>query len=621
MRQVSCDVLVAGSGAAGLACAFTARDMGLNVIVVEKSDRIGGATAWSGGEIWVPCNSQQAEAGIKDSRAEAIQYLEVSAEGRADLSRIATYVNQAAEALDYFVAKGAMQVEVMSDAPDYFDNRPGAHKGGRTLRMVPFDGRKLGPDFCRLRDPLAAGQIFGGLSVAREDIGHLQALGRSPRSMLYVLRLLLAHGIQRLGGLHRGARTTMGNAMVARFLAAVKAQRTPIWRNSALTEIKMQAGRVTGAIIATPEGAVEIVATRGVVLATGGFSHDLRRQAQIYAHVEAGRSHIALPPEEVAGDGLTLALRVGGKVRGNVSEPAAWTAVSERRQGSKVWQVPHFGDKAKPGIIAVLPNGRRFANEASNYHDFCRALIDSGASEAWLIADHRALRRYGLGRVGPFPAPLGSHLRCGYLAKGRSLKDLAQVTGIDARTFAQTVERFNAMAKRGLDEDFQRGGSAFDRAAGDPEQQPNPNMAPLVKAPFYAIRIVPGNLSTFLGLDADENGAVLNVQGKAIPGLYALGADAEAVTGGSYPAAGITLGPAITFAWLAARAMAEDHTMQADATYTSSARTALKTTRNRRGQMRHQTRERRHDDDDKTGNCQWAGASGAFHACVGRRLW
>ena len=251
MRQVSCDVLVAGSGAAGLACAFTARDMGLNVIVVEKSDRIGGATAWSGGEIWVPCNSQQAEAGIKDSRAEAIQYLEVSAEGRADLSRIATYVNQAAEALDYLVAKGAMQVEVMSDAPDYFDNRPGAHKGGRTLRMVPFDGRKLGPDFCRLRDPLAAGQIFGGLSVAREDIGHLQALGRSPRSMLYVLRLLLAHGIQRLGGLHRGARTTMGNAMVARFLAAVKAQRTPIWRNSALTEIKMQAGRVTGAIIAT----------------------------------------------------------------------------------------------------------------------------------------------------------------------------------------------------------------------------------------------------------------------------------------------------------------------------------------------------------------------------------
>ncbi len=574
MRHVACDVLVAGSGVAGLACAFAARDMGLNVIVVEKSDRIGGTTAWSGGEIWVPCNSQQAEAGIKDSRAEAIRYLEVSAGGRADPSRIATYVNQAAEALDYFVAKGAMQVELMPDAPDYFDSIPGAHKGGRTLRMAPFDGRQLGPDFRRLRDPLAAGQIFGGLSVAREDIGHLQALGRSPRSMLYVLRLLLAHGMQRLGGLHRGARTTMGNAMVARFMAAVKAQGTPIWCNATLTEIKMQTGRVTGAIITTPEGALEIAATRGVVLATGGFSHDLRRQAQIYSHVATGRSHIALPPKEVAGDGLTLALRVGGKVRGNVSEPAAWTAVSERRQGGKVWQVPHFGDKAKPGIIAVLPNGRRYANEASNYHDFCRALINSGASEAWLIADHRSLRRYGLGRVGPFPAPLGSHLRCGYLVKGRSLEDLAQMTGIDERAFVQTVERFNVMATQGLDEDFQRGGSAFDRAAGDPERQPNPNMAPLVKAPFYAIRIVPGNLSTFLGLDVDENGEVLNAAGQAISGLYALGADAEAVTGGSYPAAGITLGPAITFAWLAARTMAEDYGMQADPICKSSARTA-----------------------------------------------
>jgi succinate dehydrogenase/fumarate reductase flavoprotein subunit len=574
MRQVACDVLVAGSGAAGLACAFAAQDMGLNVIVVEKSDRIGGTTAWSGGEIWVPCNSQQAGARITDSKAEAIRYLELSAEGRADPLRIGTYVSRAAEALDYFLAKGAMQVEVMPDAPDYFDNRPGAHKGGRTLRMVPFDGRKLGPDFRRLRDPLAAGQIFGGLSVAREDIGHLQAMGRAPRSMLYVLRLLLAHGLQRLGGLHRGARTTMGNALVARFMAALAAQGVPIWCNAALTEVKMQAGRVIGAIVSTDQGPVEVTAARGVVLATGGFSHDLRRQAQVYPHVAAGRSHFALPPKDVAGDGLTVALRVGGTVRDRASEPAAWTAVSERRQGDKVWQVPHFGDKAKPGIIAVLPDGRRFANEASNYHDFCRALIDSGASEAWLIADHRALRRYGLGRVGPFPAPLGSHLRCGYLIRGTSLESLAQATGIEARALMQTVARFNAMALQGVDADFHRGGSAFDRAAGDPDQHPNPTMAPLVKAPFYAIRIVPGNLSTFLGLDTDATGAVLNAEGQAIPGLFALGADAEAVTGGSYPAAGITLGPAMTFAWCAARAMATDCAVQTNASFTSSARTA-----------------------------------------------
>ena len=324
---------------------------------------------------------------------------------------------------------------------------------------------------------------------------------------------------------------------------------------------------------------VQITAARGVVLACGGFPHDIERRKQLFAHAPTGTEHFTPSPSSNTGDGLRLAESVGGWVDPTIPNAAAWvpTSVTVRKDGSQ-GVMPHFIDRAKPGVIAVNRDGRRFTNEGNSYHDFVQDLVADSQGQpdvfAWLLCDHRTLRRYGLGRVGPFPAPLGSHLRCGYLAKGRSLKDLAQVTGIDARTFAQTVERFNAMAKRGLDEDFQRGGSAFDRAAGDPEQQPNPNMAPLVKAPFYAIRIVPGNLSTFLGLDADENGAVLNVQGKAIPGLHALGADAEAVTGGSYPAAGITLGPAITFAWLAARAMAEDHTMQADATYTSSARTA-----------------------------------------------
>lgn len=574
MQEVSCDVLVAGSGAAGLACAFAARDMGLDVIVIEKAATIGGTTAWSGGEIWVPCNSQQAGAGIADRHEDALRYLTAAADGRVDPARIVTYVGNAAAALDYFVEKGAMQVEVMTDAPDYFDSLPGAQKGGRTLRTVPFDGRELGPEFRRLRDPLLAGQIFGGLSVAREDIGHLQAMGRSPRSMLYVLRLLIAHGAQRLGGLHRGARTTMGNAMVARFMAALRKQGVQVRSSAALTDLVVAAGRVRGAMVATSDGPVRVTATRGVVLATGGFSHDALRQRQLYPHLAIGGSHIALPPEEVAGEGLTLARRAGARLRGKTSDPAAWTAVSWRQIGETVWQVPHFGDKAKPGIIAVLPDGRRFANEAANYHDFCRALIESGSREAWLVADHRALRRYGLGRVGPFPALLGSHLRCRYLVQKRSLSELAACIGVDPAGLTRTVDRFNSMAIAGVDQDFGRGASAFDRAAGDPDCKPNPNMAPLTRGPFYAIRIQPGNLSTFLGLDTDAEGAVLDERGQTIPGLYALGADAESVAGGSYPAAGITLGPAITFAWLAARALAEDRTRQPDETFTSSARSA-----------------------------------------------
>ena len=561
MKRVSCDVLVAGSGAAGLACAFAARDMGLDVILTEKAAQIGGTTAWSGGELWVPGSAWQRGAGIPDTIEAATRFLEISSKGRADPARLQAYVATAAEALDYFVARGAMEVEVMADAPDYFGTVPGAHKGGRTLRTVPFDGRKLGADFRKLRDPLLAGQIFGGFSVAREDIGHFQAMGRSPRSFLRVARLLLGHGVQRLSGLHRGARTTMGNAMAARFYAGLRQQGVPIWLSSPLVGLVVEKGAVRGARVETPEGTVEVTAVRGVVLATGGFAHDPAMLRQHYPHVARGQEHVPLPPSDTTGDGISIARRIGGHMRGKASEPAAWTAVSVRRNSAGVtWRVPHFGDRAKPGMIAVLPDGRRFANEAANYHDFCRALIDASErardASAYLIADHHALRRYGLGRVGPFPAPLGSHLQCGYLTRGRTIRDLAAAIGMDPDALAGTVERFNAMALVGKDADFHKGEDPFDRASGDPAHRPNPCLAPLARAPFYAIRIVPGNLSTFLGLDTDARGAVLDAGGQPIRGLFALGADAESVAGGSYPAAGITLGPAVTFAYLTARALA-----------------------------------------------------------------
>jgi succinate dehydrogenase/fumarate reductase flavoprotein subunit len=561
MKQVSCDVLVAGSGAGGLSCAFAAREMGMRVILTEKAPHVGGTTAWSGGEIWVPCSKWQLEAGIHDTVEAAVQYLEAASEGHSDAERIRTYVETAAEAVDFFVARGAMEVEVMADAPDYFDQLPGAHQGGRTLRTVPFDGRALGSDFRTLRDPLLAAQIFGGLSVAREDIAHFQAALRSPRSAFHIARLLAAHGRQRIGGLHRGSRTTMGNAMVARLFAALRRRAVPIWVSSPVTKLLLHNGAVSGATVETPDGAVEVVAKLGVVLATGGFSHDLEMVKAHFPHVRRGQDHASLPPPQVAGDGLSLAAGAGGRVRGTSTDAAAWTAVSVRQNDGRTLNVPHFGDRAKPGIIAVLPSGRRFANEATNYHDFCKQLISSCAQSAeafaWLICDHRALRRYGLGRVGPFPAPLGSHLKCGYLIRGGSMGDLAERIGVDSQALAQTVETYNAMARTGIDEEFQKGNSSFDRAAGDATYQPNPCMAPLTQGPFYAIRIVPGSLSTFLGLDTDKRGAVLDGNGRPIPGLYAIGADAESVAGGSYPAAGITLGPAVTFAFIAARSMSE----------------------------------------------------------------
>ena len=561
MKEISCDVLVAGSGAAGLAAAFAAHEMGLNVIVAEKAPYIGGTTAWSGGEIWVPASTQQRQMGIPDTIDAAKLYLETASEGRADAARIKAYVEHAAEALDYFVAREAMAVEVMADAPDYFDTLPGAHQGGRTLRTVPFDGRELGADFKKLRDPLLAGQIFGGLSVAREDLVHLQAALHSPRSFLYVTRLLLNHAWQKLSGLHRGARTTMGNALIARLFSKLKQKQVPIWLSSSLEELIVENGKVTGANIKRANGIHKIHVSRGVVLATGGFSHDLAMQNKYYAHVASGSAHVSLPPQEVTGDGISLALEAGSCLRSKVSEPAAWTAVSTRKNETGVtWSVPHFGDRAKPGVIAVLSTGRRFANEASNYHDFCLSLIKASTNnsdtKAFLVTDHRALRRYGLGRVGPFPAPLGSHIKCGYLFKAKNLRDLGICTGIDPDNLIKTVNTYNVMAQAGIDRDFNKGASSFERSLGDSDQKPNPCMAPLETGPFYAIQIEPGNLSTFVGLDTTANAEVLSNSGRTISGLYALGADAESLAGGSYPAAGITLGPAITFAYLAARALA-----------------------------------------------------------------
>lgn len=556
-----CDVLVAGSGAAGLATAVAARALGLEVVVAESSAFIGGTTAWSGGELWVPANRWQRRSGREDSPGEAVRYLFAASEGHVPADVLRAYVEGAAAAVDFLVDLGAMQVEPMLDAPDYEMHLAGACPGGRTLRTVPFDGRKLGPDFQRLRSPLAAGVVLGGLSIAREDLVHIRSMTRSLRSAIHAGRLIGAHALHRAGGLHRGARTTMGNAMIARFLAWLRAHSVPILTGTRLVRIQKEGERVTGAVVEQEALPVQIRARWAVVLATGGFSHDAEQQRARYGHVARGHRQLPLPPREVRGDGQRLALEVGGVLRNRATEPAAWTAVSVVPGSPEPMLVPHFGDRARPGIIAVLADGRRFTNEASDYHVFCKALIDACANlaetEAWLITDHAALRRYGLGRVGPAPALLGTALKSGYLIRGRDAAELAGKTGIEPQGLARTLETWNRMAASGRDAEFDKGESAFDRSSGDPDHGPNPCVAVIGRGPLYAIRIQPGNLSTFVGLDTDPAGRVRDRFGHPIAGLYAIGADAESVAGGSYPAAGITLGPAVTFGVLAARHIAE----------------------------------------------------------------
>jgi succinate dehydrogenase/fumarate reductase flavoprotein subunit len=220
---------------------------------------------------------------------------------------------------------------------------------------------------------------------------------------------------------------------------------------------------------------------------------------------------------------------------------------------------PHFVDRAKPGVIAVTADGARFVNEADSYHDFIQAMVSATEGRehaAWLVCDHAALRRYGLGFAKPFPLPLGPHLRSGYLLRGRTPAELAAAAGIDPAALERTVEAFNEPARRGEDPAFGRGSTAYNRSLGDPLVAPNPCVAPLERAPFYAVKVVPGDLGTFAGLRGDAHARVLDGEGRPIPGLYAAGNDLASVMGGNYPGGGITLGPAMTFGYIAARHMA-----------------------------------------------------------------
>ena len=306
---------------------------------------------------------------------------------------------------------------------------------------------------------------------------------------------------------------------------------------------------------------MRVLASRGVVLAAGGFPHDVARRKALFPRTPTGTEHWSLAPATADGAGTTLGESAGGRLRTDVASPAAWCPVSlvPYRSG-RTGVFPHIMDRAKPGSIGVLSTGRRFVNEADGYHDYVAAMIAAAPAgepvQAWQIADARFVRRYPLGMAKPRPVPLLPHLRSGYLKKGRTLAELAQRCGIDPRGLEETVAEFNRDARRGTDPRFGRGSTPFNRYGGDPTVGPNPSLAPLEKGPFYAVRIVPGSFGTFAGLGTDARARVLDAADAPIPGLYAAGNDQASVMGGHYPAGGINIGPAMAFGYVAARDLA-----------------------------------------------------------------
>ena len=567
-RTRRCDVLVIGSGAGGLSTAIVARKGGLDVLVIEKEEFFGGTTAFSGGVLWIPGNQHARKAGITDTREAAVTYLRNEAGNYFSEKAINAFLDEGPRMLEYFERETDAKF-VLSGYPDYHPDVEGGVSIGRSVTAAPFDARQLGDEIKRLRPPLATITFIGMMfNSSNEDLKHFFRATRSLKSAAYVAKRLVNH-FKDLALYGRGVQITSGNALVARLAKTTFDLGIPLLTGTAAGRLVIEDGAVRGALVRDGEGEYQISTSRAVVLACGGFPHDVERISQAYPHVARGGEHFSLSPSGNTGDGVKMAEQAGGSCEIRFPSAAAWMPVSKVPTGDGQFGLfPHLVDRYKPGVIAVNRRGKRFTNESNSYHDTGAAMIADSEAEvetaAWLICDHVTIRKYGLGYAKPAPVPIGIYLRSGYLQAAPTLQKLAQAAGIDPDALAQTVSDYNKGAVIGEDREFGRGSTAFNRFLGDPESKPNPNVAPIGKGPYYALKLMMGDLGTFDGLTTDIVGRVLGGDAKPIPGLYAVGNDRASIMGGNYPGAGITLGPTMTFGYITGRHLAGTMTTNSD---------------------------------------------------------
>lgn len=557
------DLVVVGSGAAGLTAAIVARRRGLRVVVLEKDALVGGTTAVSGGVLWVPLTARGLAQNPHDSPQAVRDYLRHEMGDRYPHEAVELLLAKGPEMVDFF--KRETEVRFCSTLyPDYHPDAPGGSVVGRALVAAPFDTRRLGHERRRLRPPLKTLTFMGMMfNSSNAELKHFFKATRSFASFAYVVRRLAGHLVERLR--HGGAvHVTGGNALAAAlFKAAAIDLGIPVLTHAEVTGLIRDGGVVRGVSGALAGQAFRLEAPCGVVLACGGFSHDRTLTASRFPAALARRTPLSATPPAIAGDGIRLGLSAGGCLAAPLAQPAAWMPLSivpGGRSGTMVF--PHLLDRYKPGVIAVLRTGRRFTNEANAYHDVCTAALreagDGPEPAIWLVCDRHALARYGLGVVKPAPLPHRRHLNSGYLCRADTLRELGAKLGIDGEALEKTVADFNRGARTGADPQFGRGSSAFNRFLGDPDHQPNPCVAPIERAPFYGVKLRIGDLCTFDGLLADPQGRVLGRNGAAIRGLYVLGADRVNMMGGAYPGPGINHGPHMAMAYLTASTIAEN---------------------------------------------------------------
>ncbi|MBJ6135258.1 FAD-dependent oxidoreductase [Ochrobactrum sp. Q0168] len=548
------DVVVLGSGAAGLTTATVAAHLGMKVLLAEKEHQFGGSTALSGGVVWIPNNPEMHKLGMSDSVEAARSYLTKVLGNKIRYDLVDAFLANGPDMVTFMHKHTELRLISRPIAPDYYPELDGASPGGRALDPQIFDGRRLGKLFSRLRWPIKEFLVFGGMMVGRREIDQLLGSMRSPQNFAVSAKMILQFLAQKLSH-GRGTRLIAGNSLAAQLLKSASDAGVELRNEVQIDALESESGRIN-AVRVTYGGKQQVWRAKlGIVLAGGGSAANLKTMSEI---LQTPEQHYTMAPKSSTGGLQKLAVLHGAVIDDAVVDPANFSPVSVMKDAGKEIRFPHlFLDRAKPGLIAVNQAGRRFVDEASSYHQFVQGMLaDSSLSvPAWLVCDARFLRKYGMGLVRPGIGSRKRFLDTKYLMTGKTIAELAQAIGVPAGPLESEIEKHNRYAIDGHDPDFGKGSNIYDRHLGDAANGPNPCLGPISAAPFYAIKVYPGDIGSTQGLRTDANARVLNADGHPINGLYACGNDMNSVMAGTYPGAGITLGPALTFGYIIANTL------------------------------------------------------------------
>ena len=537
------DMIIIGSGAAGLTAAIVAEKQGLRTLVVEKEAFYGGTSALSGGVAWVPNNALMNKAGLQDSSTEALKYLLHNIGNRVARDKLEAFVEHAPKMADFLLAHSEMVFNTVHGFPDYRPETPGGSKGGRSIDPKVISGRKL-KDFDRLRR--SATGMPGGLVGSVTEMRRLAFFKSNPLGLAKVWSFFPRNLWNKLA---RRQHISSGMALIARLRLTLQKRDVPLWLETPLQELIVENGAVTGVCVKREGKRLKLAAQNGVMMAAGGFERNSAMRRQFFGEQggdawNEGQFTSGSPGN--VGDGIEAGASIGAAC--DLMDDMWWMPSTMPPGGKPIIVV---FERGLPHMMIVNAEGRRFANEARPYNELGRLIYEEKAHPTYIIFDQEFRRKYAIGGLIP-GVPAKKFLESGYLKQADSLKALARIAGIEPAGLCSTVERFNRMAEQGRDEDFGKGESAFDLYAGDPAHKPNPCLGTLGTPPFYALQIAAGDLGTKGGLLTNEKAQVLREDGSVIPGLYAAGNSSASVMGNFYPGAGGTIGAAMTYGYIAA---------------------------------------------------------------------